>query len=148
MTTLVLQGELGQRLTIDVKAYDQERPRDMYDANWLACSIELVLGRFRGSIDASLTTHDFASFLSSLSQMLRGAERTATFQTMEEALSIRIDATHTGQVIVAGKLRETHGDQTELLFSFRSDLSFVQKAHADLEHVVSEFPERLEPRNR
>jgi len=89
MTTLVLHGEHGRRLTIDVHGYERDLFQDPYDANWLNCSVDLDVGRFRGAVDASFTTQDFARFLSELDQVVRGDARVASFQTMEEALSIR-----------------------------------------------------------
>lgn len=142
MTTLVLHGEFGRRLTIDVHGYERNSSQDLYDANWLRCSVDVDLGRFRGAVDASFTTQDFARFLSELDQVMGGAAMAATFQTMEEALSIRVEVNRAGRVVVAGNLREIDAGGSALSYSFDSDLSFLQKSHSELKRIVSEFPER------
>jgi len=142
MAELNLQGELGRRLTIDVHGYESDAPRDPYDANWLRCSAEVEVGRFRGAIDASFTTQDFARFLSEFDQVVEGAGSVASFETMEEALSVRIEVDRAGRAVVSGKLREIDVNGPALSFIFESDLSFLRRAEAELRGIVSEFPER------
>ena len=59
MTTLILNGEHGRRLTIDVHGYKRDSFQDPYDVNWLRCSVDLEVGRFRGAVDASANIADF-----------------------------------------------------------------------------------------
>lgn len=142
MATLNLQGDLGRRLTIEVHGYESDAPRDWYDANWLKCSAEVEVGRFRGAVDASFTTQDFARFLSELDQVVDGAVSGASFQTMEEALSARVEVDRAGRAIVTGTLREIDVDRSALSFIFESDLSFLRRTLVELRRVVLEFPER------
>ena len=142
MTTLVLSGEHERRLTIDVHGYERDSFQDPYDANWLKCSVDLEVGRFRGAVDASFTTQDFARFLSELDQVVQGDARVASFQTMEEALSIRVEVDRAGRAVLAGSLREIDAGGSELSYSIDSDLSFLQRSHAELKRIVAEFPER------
>jgi hypothetical protein len=142
MTTLVLHGEYGRRLTIDVHGYERDSFQDPYDANWLRCSVDLDAGRFRGAVDASFTTQDFARFLSEMDQVVRGDARAASFQTMEEALSIRVEVDRAGRALVTGSLREIDAGGSVLSYSIESDLSFLQRSHAELTRIVEEFPER------
>ncbi len=142
MATLNLQGELGRRLTIEVHCYESDAPRDPYDANWLRCSAEAEVGRFRGAVDASFTTQDFARFLAELDQVVRGASLVASFQTMEEALSVRVEVDRVGRAVISGKLREIDVGGPALSFTFESDLSFLGRTQAELKRIVSEFPER------
>lgn len=142
MTTLVFHGEHGRRLTIDVHGYERESSQDPYDANWLRCSVDLDSGRFRGAVDASFTTEDFARFLLELDQVVRGDARAASFQTMEEALSIRVEIDRAGRAVIAGNLREIDAGGSVLSYSIESDLSFLQRSHGELKRIVTEFPER------
>ena len=143
MTTFVLHGEQGRRLTIDVHGYERESAQDPYDANWLRCSVDLDLERFRGAVDASFTTQDFARFLSELDQIVRGDARAASFQTMEEVLSIRVEVDCAGRAVVAGTLQEIDAGGSVLSYSIESDLSFLQRSHGELKRIVAEFPERV-----
>ena len=142
MTTLILDGEHGRRLTIDVHGYERDSFQDPYDANWLRCSVDLDAGRFHGAVYASFTTQDFARFLSEMDQVVRGDARAASFQTIEEALSILVEVDRAGRAVVTGSLREIDAGGSVLSYSIESDLSFLQRSHAELTRIVAEFPER------
>ncbi|MCB9869694.1 MAG: hypothetical protein H6837_07535 [Planctomycetes bacterium] len=79
---------------------------DPYDANWLRCSAEVEQGAFRGNVDASFTTNDFARFLSEMDRLMARESAAASFNTMEEALAFRIEVDRAGRATVVGKLRE------------------------------------------
>lgn len=142
MANLNLRGHLERRLTIDVHDYERDGSGDPYDANWLRCSTQVDVGRFHGAVDASFTTQDFARFLSELDQVMKGTSFAAAFQTMEEALSVRVEIDRAGRIIVDGKLREIDGNGPTLSFIFESDLSFLGQAQAELKRIVLQFPER------
>jgi hypothetical protein len=142
MATLNLHGELGRRLTIEVNGYENEAAMDVYDANWLRCSAEVEVGRFRGAIDASFATQDFARFLSELDQVVEGASLVASFHPMEEALLVRVEVDRAGRLTITGKLREIDENGPTLSFAIESDLSFLGLAQAELKRIVLEFPER------
>lgn len=144
MSTLNLLGEPGRRLTITVHGYERDESHDLYDANWLRCSVEADLGQFRGTVDASFTTHDFARFLSDLDGVMNKSTSVASFDTMEAALFIRVEVDRAGRAAVNGKLREGDVSRSELTFSFESDRSFLAKTHAELKRLVAEFPPRAE----
>ncbi len=142
MTTLTLHGELGRRLVIDVHGFERDAAEDPYDANWLRCSAEVEQGAFRGNVDASFTTNDFARFLSEMDRLMARESAAASFRTMEEALAFRIEVDRAGRATVVGKLREVETGGAELSFNFESDLSFLMKTHSDLKGIVTAFPHR------
>ena len=142
MVNLTLLGELGRRLVIAVHSYEREAALDPYDANWLRCSAQVEQGAFRGAVDASFATSDFARFLSELDRVMTGSSAVASFNTMEEALAFRVDVDRVGRASVTGKLREVGTPGVELSFAFESDRSFLTTAHTDLKRLVAAFPER------
>jgi len=142
MATLNIQGELGSRLTINVHGYESDAPGDPYDANWLLCSAEVDVGRFHGVVDASFMTRDFARFLTELDHVVTRANLVASFQTMEEVLSVRVEVDRAGRAVVSGRLREIDVGGSDLSFAFESDLSYLKRTLEELRRIVSEFPER------
>lgn len=142
MTTLTLRGELGRRLLIEVHGYERDAVEGPDDANWLRCSAEVEQGAFRGAVEASFTTHDFACLLSELDGLMAGQRAVASFNTLESALEFRIDVDRAGRATVVGKLRDTQAGGAELSFHFESDLSFLTTTHAELKSVVAAFPHR------
>jgi hypothetical protein len=142
MTTLTLCGELGTRLLIEVHCYERDAAEGPDDANWIRCSAAVEQGAFRGSVEASFTTHDFACLLSELDRLMAGQSAVASFNTKEQALEFRIEVDRAGRATVIGKLRDNQAGGAELSFHFESDLSFLAKTHAELKVVVAAFPSR------
>ena len=143
MMMVTLQAELGRKLVIGVHGFERGAAEDdLYDANWLRCSAEVEQGAFRGSVNASFRTNDFARFLLEMDQLMTGESEAASFNTMEEALEFRVEVDRAGRANVVGKLRETETGGAELTFSFESDLSFLTKTHAELKGIVAAFPHR------
>ena len=142
MATLTLLGELGRKLVIAVQGFERDAAQNPSDANWLRCSAEVEQGAFRGNVDASFTTNDFARFLSEMDRVIAGESAVASFDTMEEALAFRVEVDRAGRATVVGKLREVEAGGAELSFNFESDLSFLTKTHSDLKEIVAAFPHR------
>jgi hypothetical protein len=144
MRTLELRGEMGRRVVVVVDDYERGGPQsNPYDANWLRCSISTEIGKFRGEVEASLTTNDFSRFSSELEKVTAGASSVASLTTMEEALTLRIEVNRAGRATVTGMLRGSDSTPpTSLSFGFESDLSFLRQAQAQLTQIVSDFPIR------
>jgi len=142
MTTLTLHGEFGRKLVIAVHGFERDAAEDLYDANWLRCSAEIEQGGFRGNVDASFTTNDFARFLSEMDLLMTRESAAASFNTMEEALAFRVEIDRAGRATVVGKLREVDAGGAELSFNFECNLSFLTKTHSDLKGIVAAFPHR------
>ena len=142
MKTLTLEGERGRKLLICVYGFERDVAEDPYDANWLRCSAEVEQGSFRGSVEASFTTNDFARFLSEMDRLMTGDSETASFNTMEEALTLRVEVDPAGRATVVGRLRQVEAGGPELSFNFESDISFLAKTHSDLKGIVAAFPQR------
>src|SRR5690606_10308881 len=106
MATLKVLGERGSKVEIHVDGYTTAAPRDPYDANWLQCSVEVDVGRFRGAVEASIMTQDFVRLADQVKDVLSGSSRKASFRTMEEALSFDIEVDRAGRAKVTGRLRD------------------------------------------
>jgi hypothetical protein len=142
MTTLTLRGELDRQVLITVRGYERDVGSDLYDLNWLRCSVDVEQGAFRGTVDASFTTSDFLRFLTELEQTMSRSSMAASFTTMEDALAFRVDVQHTGRATVTGTLRE-HGElAAQLSFAFETDQASLAAAHSDVRRIVAAFPER------
>lgn len=46
MNTLTLHGEIERTLAISVHGFERDAAEDLYDANWLRCSVEVEQARF------------------------------------------------------------------------------------------------------
>jgi hypothetical protein len=143
MATLKILGERASKLEIQVGGYTTAAPQDPYDANWLQCSVDVDVGRFRGAVEASFMTQDFIRLADHLRDVLGGSSRKASFRTMEEALSFDIEVDRAGRAKVTGQLRDIETDGCTLDFAFENDLSFLEQTSEELRQIVAEFPERL-----
>jgi hypothetical protein len=127
MRTMEIRGEMGQRVSVTLEDYERTGPQENpHDANWLRCAITAQIGRFHGDVDASLTADDFSRFSSEIENLTEGAALVASFTTMEEALTLRIEAHRAGRATVTGTLRASDSTPlTSLSFVFESDLSYL-----------------------
>ena len=121
--------------------YESDTPRDPLDVNWLRASVEVDMGPFHGATDATFQTHDFERFLSQLNGVMERKSHVAVFETMEEALSIRVETDRRGTATVSGTLRDIDIGAS-LSFMLISDPSFLQRTLGELRAVVSTFPDR------
>lgn len=144
MRTVEIRGEMGRLVTIVIDDYERSgSQQDPYDANWLRCSVTAEIGKFRGEVETSLTTGDFSRFSSELNDVTARVTSVASFTTMEEALTLRIEVDRAGRATVTGTLRGSDSTpHTSLSFGFESDLSFLRQLEVQLAHAISDFPVR------
>ncbi len=136
-----VEGE-ASKLVIGVESYERATANDQSDANWLRCNVAGTFGAFSCSGSYSFTTTDMAQFLYSLEAALEGKAAKAYFSTMEEGLSMEIEINTRGQATVTGFVKSTRIPKVKLMFSFRSDQSYLQHTLADLREINQQFPER------
>lgn len=132
----------GGRLVIVVLCYENVLATHTADANWLRCEVRVRMGGWEGAVRVSLTTEDFVLFCQDLQHVLEGTATTATFDTMEEVLALRVEETRTGICRITGTVRDRSSPQIEFLFVLDSDQSYLRSALVGLQQVVATFPVR------
>jgi hypothetical protein len=142
--TLEIRGEMGNRVAIAVRGYERPEPQETdADANWLQCGIVAEVGGFRGEVEAALITHDFKAFAAEVEALVTRLSSVATFVTVEESLTLRIQMDVAGRAVVSGLLQGSDIPRSVLSFCFDSDNSFIAELPAQLALILEEFPIRV-----
>jgi hypothetical protein len=133
----------GAREKLVVRINGRERPDavDNDDGNWLHASVEIIARRFAGSCVCSLRTEDFADFRSELALLTDNPTATASFSSMEDQLALRISASGSGELTIAGHVSDgAIGDC--LQFKIEADQSSLPQVLQDIDRILAEFPIR------
>lgn len=140
MPVEITLGGHGGRVVVTVLGYENPSATSPSDANWLNCEILVRIGGWEGGVRAALTTEDFATFSKELRAVLDGTEVYAALDTMEEALSFKVEMTRTGHCRLSGTVRDRSNVDVKFSFVLQSDQTFLRPALARIEQVERAFP--------
>jgi hypothetical protein len=140
MMSVPIKGD-GGLIVISIMNYERPQADNQSDANWLTSAVDITVGPFSGRFGLSLTTQDFVRFNTDLDQMLRTLKGKSIFQTDEDALYLEIEMGSLGHAKVSGIARDSI-TQSELIFKFPTDQSYLLQTKTALAEVVTRFPVR------
>lgn len=135
-------GSEREKVQIEVQGYQHQPTGEYYDNNWLSVQISILAGSFRGKIDASFLTVDFASFLPQLRLLHKTLQGCVEFMTMEEQLYLKLVGDGKGHIELEGELRDRPGVGNRLNFTLQFDQTQLKESISQLEQIVSAFPIR------
>src|SRR5262245_44231573 len=92
----------GGKVTIVVLGYENPSAQDSLDANWLTCNLQVTAGPFTGGVDAAFTTDDVARLGREMRALLDQKVQSFEFETLEQALSLKMVGARTGAVSISG----------------------------------------------
>lgn len=118
-------GNDAEFLTVTLCGRSHPRATDYWDGNWLACTVEVVVGAFCGHLDGSIRTDELESFRQQLEQLYQRLTGEAVLESMEHCLCIRMVGDGRGHIDTRCRLRDDpvfanildcrlHFDQTDL----------------------------------
>lgn len=137
--TLEIEGN-GFRLVVDILGYENPKAPCTSDANWICSRIHLETNGCNAQVAANLTTHDLATFHEELEHMLATLVGSASLETDEEAISLRLEVKTTGAIHGSGEIRIANGTHLSISFDFESDQSFITSSLSQLKKVTSRYP--------
>lgn len=136
----LLEGDYENSIEISVLQYENSKAENTLDANWLQCELRLFIRPFSSHFNVSLTTEDFSSFVSVLGKMRTGLCSEARLDTIENSISIMIISSSTGGITIEGYVAHSGQETSKLMFSFSSDMTFVDNFYSSLKNVIKQFP--------
>jgi hypothetical protein len=140
-STEVLIGDPdGQQVLIRVLSRNHPGLFDYWDANWVACELQISAGGFRAGFRADLRSEEFQRFLDEAEAVNRSLEGTATFSTMEQQIALTLSLDGRGHVLVDGEARDAPGSQNCLRFGFEIDQTYLREICRSLEVILRAFP--------
>jgi len=134
-------GPVGDHIAIRVLGRAYPHANDFYDGNWLTTVIDFALGQFSGTVAASLRADEFRSFHRALKELDASLRGDARLESMEEWISLRIAATSSGRLEIAGRLTDRPGDGNQLIFEIDGlDQSYLPAILTDLAGQLTRYP--------
>jgi len=131
----------GEHITIRVVGRLHPGFDDFWDGNWLSTRIDFAVGRFTGTVSASLRAEELLTFRNGLDGLYTRFQGEALLGSLEEWLTLRITATGSGQLRVTGELTDHPGDGNRLLFEINGlDQSYLPAILDGLDEVLTLFP--------
>ena len=147
-STELLIGDAGGEHVL-IRALSRKHPGlfDYWDANWIACEIEIAVGGFRGVFRADLRSEEFLAFSRTMDDLAVALDSVATFSTMEQQLSLLLAGDGRGRVRVEGSASDNAGSGNRLHFSFEIDQTYLSQIQRYLDVILTAYPV-VGPENR
>jgi hypothetical protein len=140
-TELKIGRESGQHVVIRALSRNHPDLFDSWDANWVACEVEIAAGGFRGAYRADLRSEEFRLFLDEVEALSRTLEGAASFSTMEGQIALSLAGDGKGHVRVQGEAADIPaGDSNRLQFHFDIDQTYLPEICRSLEVILAAFP--------
>lgn len=140
MSSMITIAGASGKLTINILGYENGDARDVDDANWLLCSIELTVDGFNARYRAALTTHELKDLEDELARILSEPGGSMSFVTDEENLGLKIRVESLGGVDIEGDCKVSGSPKVTLSFLFQSDQTFLAKSLEDIKVALQYFP--------
>jgi hypothetical protein len=121
VTNLVISGDTGTYFNLTVHRRTYSDAMDIWDGNWLGCTVVGKAGPFGYSIGCDLRAEAFEQFRDQLERIVKasGVEiYYATFSSMEPWVDIRVTSTGSGRYDVGLELRSPLRSPHELRTGF------------------------------
>ncbi len=122
------------------RPYDQ--CQDYWDGNWVKSQVIIQAGGFSGSIMASLRTDEFLQFKEELSRLYSALKGRASFSSMEEWLTIRVEGDGLGHFEAECMAMDEVGIGNRLRFRLNFDQTEITGIIKGLDEILRAFPVR------
>ena len=138
----VLIGDIaGDNLTIRVLGREYPDADDFGDGNWLSTLIDFSIGQFNGTIASLPRVEEFQKFRDSLVKVSTSMEGEATFNSMEDWLTIRVSFINSVNLLIAGSLIDKPGSGNRLNYVINGiDQSYLASIIGSLNELLDAFP--------
>ncbi len=140
MCVIRFGGEDAEYLTLTVHGRSLPDSLDYWDGNWLACTAEVAVGAFRGSLDRLLRNEDISRFHDRLTELNERLTGEALFDTLDGWFDLRVIGDGRGHLEARGQLCDdpVHGNELEFRLFF--DQTFLPPLLAQLRAVMEAYP--------
>jgi hypothetical protein len=111
-----------------------------WDANWLACVVEVAAGEFRGRAGGVIRTEEVEHFRQQLAGLHGRLTGEAVFETLEQWVTVRLTGDGRGHIETRGELRDGLVAGNALRFCLQLDGSYLPHILQQLAAAVKEYP--------
>jgi hypothetical protein len=113
---------------------------DFWDGNWFYATVRISAGAFDGEYEALLRTTDFVSFRDALKQLHQVLRGHASFETIEDWITIRIEGDGRGHFDAECEAKDAPGIANRLMFTLAFDQTDIPDMLKSLNAICESFP--------
>ena len=111
-----------------------------WDRNWIKSKVIVRAGGFSGQFQCDLMTTDFERFKQSLSQLYDKLDGTASFDTIEGQIEIKINGDGIGHFEADCSVMDDAGMGNKLDFEINFDQTIIPEMVRQLNNITKTFP--------
>lgn len=125
--------------TLRIHGRTNPNAKNYWDANWLHCTAEVLVGAFRGILEWQLRNEDLARFMHAL-EGLAGRMGEAVLDTGDGWLDVRIIRDEQGHIEARCQLVDNPAGGNSLEFRLLLDQTVLPALTGQLREVLERFP--------
>jgi hypothetical protein len=139
---LLIGSPESEHVAVSVLGRAYPNATDFWDGNWLPCRIRIRAGAWDGTFGASLRADEFVTFRDGMERLYETLDGSATFETMEGWLELRMVGDGIGHVAISGvaKDRVSIGGSTLSFVIPDIDQTYLPAVIDQLRAIESAFP--------
>jgi len=111
-----------------------------WDRNWIKSNVEVKAGGFSGQFECDLMTTDFERFKQSLSKLYDKLDGTASFNSYEGQVEIKIEGDGIGHFVADCSVMDNVGIGNQLDFEINFDQTIIPEMLRQLNCITKIFP--------
>ena len=144
-TTLLVGKPSSEFLQVRIIRRGAPEATDFWDGNWLVGSVNIKVGGFSASFEASFRTTEFTQFETELRALHRILKGKAELKTDEAQLGITVTGDGHGHFEARCVARDEAGIGNSLEFRLQFDQTEIPAILTQLEDIVTHYPVRGAP---
>ena len=138
-TTFFEISESGNFIRIDLIGFNDPDAELDWDKNWVKGFVKVKAGGFSGEFKADFMTVDFISFKNELIKLYDQLNGTATFNTFENQVEIKIVGDGIGHLKAECQVMDYAGMGNKLEFEINFDQTHIPKIVNQLEKITNKY---------
>jgi hypothetical protein len=135
MKSWSIGGKENERLEVEVLS----APDNDQGYEWVSVRVSIKVGGFSGRFDASFLANEFVRFRDELKVVSEYLKGKASFETLEEQMSLEVSVDKLGHINIEGKISDQAGIGNELAFHMEIDQTYLTQTVAQLNRVIEGF---------
>lgn len=129
----------GNFIRIELSNFNDLSTELSWSENWIKAIVHVKAGAFSGDFKADLTTWEFLTFKKELIVLYEKLNGSATFDTLEKQVVIKVSGDGIGHLIADCDLEDQAGFGNRLNLKIYFDQTFLPELIRQLEKITAKF---------
>lgn len=133
-------GQSGDFIRLELMNLNYPNAELDWDRNWIKSKVIVKAGGFSGEFECDLMTTDFERFKQDLSKLYIKLDETASFNTMEGQVEIKIKGDGIGHFDADCSVMDEAGMGNKLDFAINFDQTIIPEMVRQLNDITKTYP--------